>query len=140
MAKLRIVWTGIVFLFVSQVTSATAAPFLVGTWYGQGQPYDKHEMWVARMSPDGEFHAQFRTCLKGQAFDQFNSGNWSLEGDVETIVVSKVNDTPSLRTDVYKILSHDSKSQTYRYLPTGFVYTSRRVDDKFELPSCETIS
>jgi len=122
------------------ISSAGAAPFLVGTWVGQGQPDDKHQMWVARMSANGEFHAQFRTCLKGQALDQFNSGNWTLAGDVETIVVSKINDDPVLRTDIYKILSHDAKTQTYRYLPTGFVYTSHRVADSFELPSCEAIS
>ena len=125
---------------LAPLSSAAAAPFLVGTWYGEGQPNDKHEMWVARMSPDGAFHAQFRICLKGKALDQFNVGHWSLAGDVETIVIASVNGTPALRTDAYKILSHDAKSQTYRYLPTGFVYTSHRVADNFELPSCETIS
>ena len=47
---------------------------------------------------------------------------------------------PLAQTELYKVLSHDGARQVYRYEVTGFVYTSRRVDEKFELPSCETIS
>jgi hypothetical protein len=117
-----------------------AAPFLIGSWFGQGQPDDKAEMWLARNAPDGTFEVQFRSCSKGHNLDQVETGRWSLNGDTETLQVLKVNGTPLAQTELYKILSHDAGKQVYRYAVTGFVYTSRRVDDKFELPSCETIS
>jgi hypothetical protein len=41
---------------------AAAAPFPVGAWFGQGQPHDKSEMWIARMLANGDFRVQFRTC------------------------------------------------------------------------------
>ena len=117
-----------------------AAPFLVGAWFGQGQPDDKGEMWLAHNAPDGSFQVQFRSCRKGQALDQIETGRWSLNGDTETLQVLTVNGAPLAQKELYKVLSHDGAKQVYRYDVTGFVYTSRRVDDKFELPSCETIS
>ena len=122
------------------VSSACAAPSLVGTWFGTGQPDDKGEMWIAHMLPNGEFRAEFRSCIKGKAFDVIQTGQWSLAGDIETISIITANGLLNLRTDTYKILFQDGKRQTYRYLATGFVYNSRRVDDKFQMPSCETLS
>ena len=127
-------------IFLLNASSASAAPFLVGTWFGEGQPYDKHEMWVARMMPNGNFRAEFRACIKGQARDQIQTGRWSLAGDMETITTFTVNGKPDQFTSLYKILSQNGKKQTYRYMATGFVYTSTRVADTFEMPSCETIS
>jgi hypothetical protein len=126
--------------FIASTSPLCAAPFLVGTWFGTGQPNDKSEMWIAQMLPNGDFRAQFRACIKGQALDQTNTGTWVLQGDIETISIITIDDQFWPRTDVYKILSHDSQRQTYRYLKTGFVYNSKRVDDKFQMPSCETIS
>jgi hypothetical protein len=63
-----------------------------------------------------------------------------LDKDVETITLSSVNGIPLVQTDLYKILFQDGKRQTYRFLGNGWVYNSRRVDDKFEMPSCESIS
>ena len=97
-------------------------------------------MWVARLLPNGEFHAQFRSCVKGKASDQFQDGWWSMAGDIETIKVSAVNGQFFPRSDDYKILFQDGRTQRYRFLRTGFVYSSRKVDDKFQMPSCEAIS
>jgi len=127
-------------LLALAATPASAASFLVGTWYGTGQPNDKSEMWVARMGAHGEFRAEFRACVKGQSLDQVNLGTWSVAGDQVTVKIDTVNDTPFPRTDEYKILAQDGKTQTYRYIPNGFVYHSRRVPDGFELPSCEAVS
>lgn len=122
-------------------TPAAAAPWLVGAWYGQGQPYDKSEMWLAQMLPDGEFRAQFRACIKGKAHDSFDIGSWSLNGDMETIRVVQVNGMAiAPRTDLYKVLAQDGKRQTYRYLGTGFVYHSSRVAPGFQLPDCDLVS
>ena len=68
------------------------------------------------------------------------TGRWQLTGDVETLHVRSVNGAPASLDDSYRILSHDGQKQVYRFLATGFVYSSKRVDDTFELPSCETIS
>ena len=117
-----------------------AAPFLIGTWFGIGQPDDKGNMWIARMGADGSFHAQFRSCFKGKGLEQFAPGHWQLNGDTETINLTGVDGRPFSREDIYKVLSHDAQKQVYRYLLTGFVYTSHRVADDFQMPSCETIS
>ena len=119
---------------------ASAAPFLVGTWFGTGQPDDKGEMWVAHMLPNGEFRAEFRSCVKGKALDMTQTGQWALAGDIETISIITADGLLYLRTDTYKILFQDGKKQTYRYMKTGYVYNSRRVDDKFQMPSCEAVS
>jgi hypothetical protein len=115
-------------------------PFPVGTWFGQGQPHDRSEMWVARMAAGGAFQVQFRACRKGKPTDQFEAGHWSLRGDLETIAIATVNGAPQPRRDQYKILQHDGRSQVYRYLRTGFVFTSHRVPDGYEMPRCDLVS
>lgn len=117
-----------------------AAPFLVGSWFGQGQPRDKSAMWLAHMGADGTFRAQFRACIHGNASDSYQTGTWSLLGDVETIHLTSVDGYPFVRSDLYRILAHTAQKQTYRYEPTGFVYSSNRVDEKFEMPSCDLTS
>jgi hypothetical protein len=117
-----------------------ALPFLVGTWFGTGQPDDKGSMWLIRMAADGNFQVLFRSCVKGRNLDEVETGRWRLAGDVESLHVQTVNGTPVALDDDYKILFHDGGRQSYQFLRTGFVYSSHRVDDKFEMPSCETIS
>ena len=116
------------------------SPWIAGFWFGQGQPNDRSEMWIAHMGADGGFHAQFRACRKGKATDVTTDGHWSLNGDMETIQIQTVGGQFAPRTDYYAVLSHDGKSQTYRYLATGFVYTSKRVDAKFQMPACDLVS
>lgn len=116
------------------------APWLVGDWFGQGQPYDRSEMWLAHMKPNGEIQVQFRTCAKGKALDKYEGGWWSLSGNTETIRIVTVNGLIYPRTDTYTILTQNGRKQVYRYQRTGFVYTSSRVDGAFEMPSCEAVS
>jgi len=97
-------------------------------------------MWLIHMTADGNFKVLFRSCVRGKNFDELETGRWRLSGDVESLHVQTVNGTPVSLDDDYKILTHDGGKQTYQFLRTGFVYSSRRVDDKFEMPSCETIS
>jgi hypothetical protein len=119
---------------------AAAAPFPVGAWFGQGQPHDKSEMWIARMLANGEFRVQFRTCRKGKATDQFEIGRWVLKDGLETIDIALVNGQPLPRRDQYRILRQDGRMQSYRYLRTGFVFTSRRVTDDYPMPRCDLVS
>jgi len=120
--------------------AAPAAPFPVGTWFGQGQPHDRSEMWLAQMRANGEFRVHFRTCRKGKPLDQFETGRWSLTGDLEAIDIATVNGAPQPRHDEYRILKRGGQSQTYRYLRTGFVFTSTRVVDGYEMPRCDLVS
>ena len=112
----------------------------VGTWFGQGQPHDRGEMWVARMLADGAFRVQFRTCRKGKASDQFETGSWTLKDGLETIDIATVNGRKLPRRDQYRILRHDGHTQVYRYLRTGFVFTSHPVADGYQMPRCDLVS
>ena len=130
----------LVFIFLLSGFSAEAAPYVVGTWYGQGQPEDRHQMWLEHMLPNGAYDGLYRTCIKGKALDVFQTGSWSLDKDWITIRLSTVNGYLSSRTDLYQTLSQGGKKWTYRYPRLGFVYSAERVDDSFKLFSCEAIS
>lgn len=117
-----------------------AAPFLVGSWFGSGQPDNKGSMWLIHESADGGFTVQFRTCAKGKNLDEIETGRWTLSGDVETLHIATVNGTKVALNDDYRILWHDLGKQIYRYQGTGYVYTSKRVDADFVMPDCEMVS
>jgi hypothetical protein len=113
--------------------------FLTGRWFGQGEPYDKNEMWLAELGPGGDIAVQFRTCHKGKAADLFEKGIWWFEGDIETVRITQSNGQAGVRETPYRILSHDGTHQTYS-MPDGFVFRSARVDAGFKMPSCELVS
>src|SRR5450432_1182260 len=94
-------------LFIFALASPAAAQsFMVGTWYGQGQPESKDSMYVDRMRADGNWRGEYRTCLRGKARDSVQEGRWALEGDILLLRVEKVNGVSAPRTDTYKILSY----------------------------------
>jgi len=113
--------------------------FLTGDWFGQGEPHDKSEMWLAHTGAKGEFSVQFRTCRKGHASDLFQTGKWWFQDGIETVQITFSGGQVMFNETQYKILSHDGKSQTYS-LPSGFVFRSKRVDAKFGMPPCELVS
>jgi hypothetical protein len=118
-----------------------APPWIAGRWFGSGQPNDKSQMWLEEGGADGSFHVLFRACRQGKAFDSTNDGRWELNGNAETITVDTVDGKKTMpRFDHYTIVSHTADKQVYRYDPTGFVYTSHRVDAKFQMPSCDLTS
>ena len=120
------------------VTPAQAADsWLVGRWFGSGQPDDRSQMWLENGTADGKFHVLHRACRQGQAFDSTPDGTWSLKGDMLTVRIARVDGVPEPRTDVYRILKHEARTQSYRYEATGFVYNSRKVDAKFVMPPCD---
>ncbi len=123
-------------MLAALASPAGAAPFLAGHWFGQGEPGDKTAMFLAHMLPDGGFRVQFRSCVKGKPRDSFEAGSWVLKGDLETITILTVNGLFDPRTDVYRILWHDDRKQSYRFVPTGFAYSSSRVGEKFQMPDC----
>jgi hypothetical protein len=134
---MRGAWLAVLLL----VSPANAASFMVGTWFGHGQPGDKGAMYIDRMHPDGSWRGEYRTCLKGKPSDeQVQEGHWSLAGDIITLQVETVNGQFAPRTDYYKMLAHDARSQKYISDSWNFTYTPQRVADNFQMPSCELIS
>ena len=126
---------------VAQGPAPGGAAWLHGSWFGTGQPEDRSQMWLDVTAPDGSFHVLHRACRAGKALDTFQEGTWSLKGDILTIRISRIDGMAvPVRDDVYRILKHDGARQTYRYEPTGFVYNSRKVDTKFQMPPCDLVS
>lgn len=127
-------------VFLVLALPALAASYPVGTWYGQGQPDDRHEMWLEHMLPNGGYDGLYRSCLNGKAQDVFQTGSWSLDRDQITIRIATVNGRPASRIDLYQSLSQGHDVWTYRYLRLGYVYRAERVSGNFQLTSCDTIS
>jgi hypothetical protein len=125
------------------VAAQTPAPehphYLTGIWFGQGEPHDKSEMWLAQTSANGEIAVQFRACRKGKAYDLFQKGRWWFKDGIETVQITLSNGQIVFDETPYKILSHDGNHQTYS-MPSGFVFHSARVDAKFKMPDCDLVS
>ena len=119
---------------------AFAAPSLVGTWFGQGQPGDKQSMYLDRLTADGQIHSRFRDCRGGKPIDSSEDGTWSLSGSTLTIQINFHNGQLMPRTDIYHLDSAGAKDFRITYLLFNFPYDERRVDDKFEMPSCQLTS
>jgi hypothetical protein len=122
-------------LVAAQVPASEHPAYLTGIWFGQGEPHDKSEMWLARASANGEIEVQFRTCLSGKAVDLFQKGRWWFRDGIETVQITLSNGRIVFEETPYKILSHDGNHQTYS-MPSGFVFRSSRVDGKFKMPDC----
>jgi len=128
-------------LLLSGPAWAQGADWMHGRWFGTGQPEDPSQMWLDETLPGGRFHVLHRACRKGEAFDSVQEGTWSLKGDVLTIRIEKMDgQAVPVKTDIYRILKHDRTRQTYRYEATGFVYNSRKVDARFQMPPCDLAS
>jgi hypothetical protein len=132
------VWMAALILFAA--TPASAQSWMVGTWFGHGQPQENAAMYIDRMRPDGSWRGEYRTCIKGKPQDQTQTGHWSVEGDTLTLKVDTVDGIASPRTDTYKMLAHSPKAQKYLSTAWNFPYTPQRVADDFHMPSCELIS
>jgi hypothetical protein len=129
---------GCALLFLA--TPAAAASYMVGTWFGHGQPENKESMYIDRMRADGSWRGEYRTCAKGRSIDQVQMGHWSLQGDILSLKIDTVNGIPWSRTDTYQMLAHSNDSQKYLSQTRNFPYSPQRVADDFQMPSCELIS
>ena len=115
---------------------ASAASYMVGTWFGHGQPQDKESMYIDRMRADGSWRGEYRTCIKGKALDEIQEGHWTLQGDMLSLRVDTVNGMRETRTDLYRMLGHTATSQKYLSLGYNYPYTPTREPDDFKMPSC----
>ena len=119
---------------------ASAAPSLVGIWFGQGQPGDKQSMYLDHFLANGELHSRFRDCRNGKAYDSTEDGTWSVKGDILTVKVALHGGKPAPRTDVYRLISVTPKEFKDVYLPLNFVFDEHRVDETFTMPACQLVS
>lgn len=119
---------------------AASAPSLAGTWFGQGEPHDKSEMYLDHFLANGEIHSQFRTCIKGKATDNFEDGTWSVSGTILTIRMALHNGRPAPRVDVYRLDLVTAQRFKEVYLPLNFPFDERRVADNFRMPDCDLVS
>jgi hypothetical protein len=126
-------------LVAAQVPVSEHPSYLIGTWFGQGEPHDKSEMWLAQTSANGEIAVQFRACRKGKPYDLFQKGRWWFRDGIETVQITLSNGQVVFDETPYKILSHDGNHQTYS-MPSGFVFRSARVHAKFKMPDCDLVS
>lgn len=132
-------WAAWLFL-VLLATPASAASGLAGTWFGTGQPDNRSSMYIDRLLANGDWRGEYRTCVKGKAEDMTQTGHWSLAGDMLSLDVETAGGVIVSRTDMYRMVSHDAKTQKYVSLPMNFTYTPRRVPDNFKMPGCDLVS
>ena len=122
-------------------TPAGAQSYMVGTWFGQGQPFSKESMYIDRMRPDGSWRGEYRTCIKGKSTgDQVQEGRWSLSGDMLILKIEFVDGQRKPGIGNYKMLAHTATTQKYLSLEMNFPYTPKKMPDDFEMPSCELTS
>jgi hypothetical protein len=133
-------WAAVALIVLAAPALAAERPsYLIGHWFGQGEPNDKSEMWLAHAGANGDFAVQFRACRKGKASDLLQKGTWWFQDGIEYIQITSSNGQVVFNETPYKILSHDGKHQTYS-MPSGFVFKSSRVDAAFRMPPCELVS
>ena len=114
---------------------------MAGVWFGTGQPEDKSEMYIDTFTADGGFHNQHRYCRQGKIFQEFfETGRWSIKGDILTIDIATVNGGPDARSDRYRLISVDAKTQSYVVLPSNFAYHAHRMAANFQMPECDLAS
>lgn len=128
-------------LFCLMASAASAAPSLVGTWFGYGQPDSKDSMYLDHFLANGELHSQFRDCFKGVVLDDSTEdGTWSVKGDILTVKIERHNGKPAPRTDTYRLTSVTADRFKDVYVPLNFPFDEMRVADNFKMPGCELVS
>jgi len=122
------------------IAQALAYPFLVGTWFGYGQPDSKDSMYLDHFLANGQLHSQFRDCIKGQALNSTEDGNWSVKGDILTVRITHHDGVPAPRTDTYRLTSVTADRFKDVYIPLNFPFDEMRVEDDFKMPGCQLTS
>src|SRR5690349_1520644 len=127
-------------LFCLVASPASAAPSLVGTWFGYGQPDSKDSMYLDHFLANGQLHSQFRDCIKGKPYDSTEDGTWGVSGNILTIKIERHNGIAMPRTDTYRLESVTAQGFKDVYLPLNFPFDERRVEDSFKMPGCQLVS
>ena len=126
-------------LFLLGAAQAPKGPFLVGNWYGEGQPTSPNVFWLAHIAPNGSFEAQFRRCEKKARRDIVIAGTWSAKNGLWELVTTVSNGQNVYGVNHYKTESYDGRKHIYKHLETGFVFSAVRVAANFQLPGCDIV-
>jgi len=117
-----------------------AAPSLTGTFFGKGQPDSKESMYLDHFLANGQLRSQFRDCIKGKPYDSTEDGTWSVSGNILTIKIARHNGIAQPRIDSYRLISVAAQGFKDVYIPLNFPFDEHRVEDTFEMPSCQLVS
>jgi len=119
---------------------ASAAPSVAGAWFGEGQPDDKTEFWLARLGADGALELHTRACAHAKPRDHVSFGRWSQDAGGLTVTFP---DGAFEASFTYKTLFNDGHVWRYRLTATnaapediGYEFHSTRVAGDFDLPGC----
>jgi hypothetical protein len=116
--------------------AASLAESVVGIWYGKGQPDDPEIVYLDFFGADGSFLSEFRKYERCEiVWQQVESGTWSMEGNVQKIVKSSVNDQPTHAEQEYVIEDVTEREIRARHVGTDYLFVERRVE-RFEFPNC----
>ena len=126
---------------------AMAAESIIGTWFGEGEPGNPNDVWLARVSPDGTFKVTFRMCRPSSTL-LIDEGTWKVTGQQMEIIYTTANSHAVHDRDLYQILSNDGHRMQYKLTQSeaapassiGFVFTSNKVADDFQIPGCDFVS
>ena len=127
-------------LLLLSLPAQAATPWIVGNWFGTGQPDDKTGMYLDRFLADGSFHSDFRTCVKGKPVDSNEDGTWMVSGNVITLQVQLHNGQFAPHSETYRLLSQTARQFRDVFETLNFPYDEHRVDAKFRLPDCQLVS
>ena len=121
---------------VSAAPAASAAPTVVGFWYGVGEPGDPEVFYIDAFSADGKFNAEYRKCEKGKLiYTQTQSGTWKVVDGVLTINSTMINGKPGNFDHSYTIELLSATEFQARLHDPDFLFVERRIP-KFEFPDC----
>ena len=123
---------------IALVGAASAAdqPSLVGFWYGIGEPDDPGIFYIDYYHADGTFNSEYRKCDKGKlAYQQTQSGRWSVKNGVLTMSADTVNGKPDRFDHSYTIESLTQTEFRARYHNPDYLFVEARIP-AFEFPPC----
>jgi hypothetical protein len=123
-------------VFAASTAPLAAEPTFVGIWYSAFQPDEPNVMSLIEFKADGTFYEEFRKCQNGDFVGyQTESGTWTVRDGVEHISADKINGSPAMIEDMYKVELLTDMERRIRLDPEGYVFVGHRVA-KFEFPAC----
>ena len=123
-------------VFAASTAPLAAEPTFVRIWYSAFQPDEPNVMSLIEFKADGTFYEEFRKCQNGDFVGyQTESGTWTVRDGVEHISADKINGSPAMIEDMYKVELLTDMERRIRLDPEGYVFVGHRVA-KFEFPAC----
>ncbi len=99
---------------------------LVGSWSGEKEFAETGETrkWTNTRYQNGKYHIEFITYLDGSIIDRSTEeGLWSYSSCLYSVIVNKVNSSPALYQEVYRIHEVTNSIMRYSNFRTGNEFT-----------------